>query len=423
MVSLTVTGVSVSIDGFFLGQSSGDLGLGAVNLSWPILMVSVALSLCIGIGGSINLSIFRGMGEEHKVHQVFLHTLGLLLLSGAVMGALFYFLAGPLLTALGATGEIHELAKIYVQTLCLGMCFQVIVQGAARILRNFDEPMMAMGVMIGNFILDTAMSGYFTYYLGWGVFGAAFAGVISQVVAFFPIVYLLFRHRPSPLRHEFNWNGDLVLDILKVGASPAAMTILPGITVLVLNVQALDYGGVIGIATYAVANYALAFGSLSIEGVSEGAQPLISYAYGERNKKEEIFFTKWMFITNIGLGFIMMGLLLWATPLLTYIFNISPEVEEELMNAMLLYTPWIPCMGIVRAMTSYFYAVKANRQAAVMVYGESLVALPICAILLPLYVGLSGVWLTELVTQVAMVFVGLYMLRTYRHNYDALEEV
>lgn len=423
MVSLTVTGISVSIDGFFIGQSSGDLGLGAINLSWPILMVVVALSICVGMGGSINLSIFRGMGDEVKVRQVFIHTITLLLVTGIGMGLLFYFLASPILTLLGATGEIHRLALLYVQTLCLGMCFQVIVQGAAPILRNFDEPMAAMGIMIANFILDTAMSGYFTYYLGWGVFGAAIGGVISQGLAFFPILYLLFRNRPLPRRHELPWHGPLVKDMLTVGASPAAMSVLPGITVLVLNIQALAYGDVIGIATYAVANYALAFGALSIEGVSEGAQPLISYAYGERNQQEERFFTKWMFITNITLGLVMMAILLLATPLLAYIFNVSPAVEAELEHAMLLYTPWIPCMGVARAMTAYFYAVKANRQAATMVYGEALVALPFWAILLPIYFGLSGVWLTELVTQIVMVCVGIYMIRTYRHTYDALEQV
>ena len=66
VLSFALSGVYTIVDGFFVGNSIGDLGLSAVNIAYPIVAVIQALGTGIGMGGAIYYSIYKAEKKEES---------------------------------------------------------------------------------------------------------------------------------------------------------------------------------------------------------------------------------------------------------------------------------------------------------------------------------------------------------------------
>lgn len=232
----------------------------------------------------------------------------MLFLAALFTTTVFYFFATPILALLGAKGAVLEMATQYVQILALGSLFQIAGQGTNPLLRNQGKPWIAMAMMILNFVLDTSLSGIFTLYLGYGVAGAAIASVIGQGMAFLPILYLLFNKSNRVPLSAYKLSTERVQKIVSAGLSPFALSFIPALTTLILNLQAAHHGGTVAVASFAVLGYIFSVGQLLIQGISDGAQPLISFQYGANHQENVTLVRKWTYQTAITVGFLIFGL-------------------------------------------------------------------------------------------------------------------
>lgn len=66
VLSFALSGVYTIVDGFFVGNSIGDLGLSAVNIAYPVVAVIQALGTGIGMGGAIYYSIYKAEKRKHR---------------------------------------------------------------------------------------------------------------------------------------------------------------------------------------------------------------------------------------------------------------------------------------------------------------------------------------------------------------------
>ena len=414
MIASLVTGIYTSIVGLFVGRSVGDAGIASISIAWPLAAIILAIGTGIGMGGAVNMSNHMGAEEKREAGKALGNTFTLMLIASAVLTVFILICAKPILRFLGAEGQVLEFAYGYVRVLGMGSVLQVLGAGVTPLLRNQNKAWIAMVLMMTNFVLDTVLSGVFVLVLGYGVTGAALATLIGQFIALVPSLFILFKKENRVPISNYYLKRKTVQNILKIAASPFALSLLPALTIAMINWRALAYGGTVALAAYAVVSYMLSVGQLLLQGVCDGSQPLISFYHGANNAHSVKQLKRWTYYTSITTGIVItIGIIALRNVIPTW-FNVSAETAGVLLFAFPLCALSLPFYAFSRSTSAYFYAIKKARRASIMVYCEALIVLPICIFILPMFLKLNGVWTALTVVQVILSLGAIVFLKWHK---------
>lgn len=272
MLSFALSGIYVIVDGFFVGNSIGDLGLSAINISYLIVAVVQALGTGIGMGGAIYYSICKAEKKDTEAKEYTAGSMWLLIIFSFLLTVLVFLLNRSLLKLLGAEGKLLALGEEYIAIITLGATLQVVGTGLVPFIRNSGSSFWAMIAMIAGFVTNIIFDYLFVWVLGQG---------ITLLIA---LLYLLYRKQIT-LYIPFSKFGKVVTSILKIGIAPFGLAMSPNISLIIINRFSVFYGGESAVVTYAYIAYVISIIYLILQGVGDGSQPLISYYYGEKNFK------------------------------------------------------------------------------------------------------------------------------------------
>lgn len=192
VLSFALSGIYTIVDGFFVGNSIGDLGLSAVNIAYPIVAVIQALGTGIGMGGAIYYSINKAEKKDAGAKAYTAGALWLLIISSIILTFSIFLLNSPLLRLLGASGQILSLGEEYIAVIAVGASLQVIGTGLVPFIRNHGGSFYAMVSMIAGFVTNIILDYVFVWVFKQGIAGAAWATMIGQgVTMLIALVYLL----------------------------------------------------------------------------------------------------------------------------------------------------------------------------------------------------------------------------------------
>ncbi len=415
MITFLVTGIYVSVDGFFVGRTVGDIGLGSINVAWPLAALILDIGTGIGMGGSVNISHYMGAGDKKRADKAFGNTLVLLFLFSIIITVFLLLFGKPLLRLMGAEGELLTLGNDYITILACGAVVQVFATGVTPLLRNQNKPMLAMALMLMNFTIDTVLSGVFVMVLGLGVRGAALATLAGQLITCIPALFILFKKENRIPVSCYLLEKDVIGSIIKIGTPVFGLCFIPSLTILIINRQAATYGGTTAIAAFAVISYVLSIGQLLLQGVGEGTQPLISFSYGAKDTKAVKTFRRWTYYMAFAVGILATIIIILLRDPIAGFFGVSTETAKVLQTALPLCALSLPLYAFSRVTTEYFNAIKKSRSSAVMVYGEAFVLLPLAAFILPKVFGIDGVWYAVALVQLLLLFTGIFLrISSYR---------
>lgn len=408
-LSFLLTGIYSIVDGIFVGKAMGDAGLAAINIAWPLVALIIALGTGIGMGASVMVSLNRGAGNHAAADRMEGNAF-FLLFTGSLLLTLVLFLSGSsLLTLLGAREEIHAYALTYLRYILCGAVIQTFASGTVPLMRNHGASLYSMCSMACGCIVNIILDYYLILIARMGVKGAALATVLGQCVTlvFSICFYLKKENRISPA--NLKPEKKAVFSILKIAASPFGLTYLPSVTIIFMNLQCLKYGGAEAVSAYAVLAYLVSFMELLVQGISDGAQPLLSLSKGKGDKKSLDFYTRFTFFLGISLG-IVSGLLVW---LLRYqipvFYGTSALAAEMIVHSTPAFALVMALYGLTKPSVSYFYATKSLVRSSLLVYGEA--ALTIITIFaLPMFFGLDGVWYTMPAVQILLGILSVIFL-------------
>lgn len=410
MLAFAFTGLYTIVDGFFVGQNIGDLGLAGINIAFPMVAFIQAIGTGIGMGGAIQISTDKGRGSKDSEDKTFGNTLVLLLLSGILMTALMYFLNQPLLVLLGAEGDVLVTASAYLKVIAIGSLFQLCACGFTPLLRNYDQSLLAMYAMIGGFVTNILLDWLFVSILKWGVSGAAWATIIGQIVTVIPCVWFLFKKCQTLSARCFMFTKSITMNIIKIGLSPFGLTMSPYLVMILINKWAVVYGGEVAVATYAVISYVTSIIFLLLQGVSDGSQPLISLCIGTGELDEALQIRKLAYIFSVIIALVTgVGILLLCRQI-PIVFGASESVAAMTQQTLPIFVSGFLFVAFCRVTTSYFYAAQKNISAYIMVYGEPLILLLLLAAVLPQIIKLQGVWISAVTAQLLLALIGFVLV-------------
>lgn len=410
MIAMLFSGFYSIVDGLFVGNSIGNVGLAAINLVYPIQVVLNATATGVGIGGSVLVSIYRGEGKERDMEHSAMQTIILLLIFGAILPVFFLGTKGIILNFLGAEGAIYKGADDYITTILIGGMLPVLGNGLNPIVRNQGKPIVATQNMVAGLVTNIVLDYVFIYKMNLGMFGAALATITAQgVVATMNVIYVV------KLNHK-NFKLDYILPniakikrIMKIAISPFGQTIVPSIIIILTNWKCIEYGGDGAVAIYSVISYVLACAQLLIQGIGDGVQPLFSYYFGANKERElHYVYNKAFFLCSIFSVFLMVMTMVFSVQLAKY-FNISPELMNETALALKTTAFAYAFFGVTRVTSAYFYATNHTKFSNLLIYIEPIVIAPAMLWIFTELFGLSGVWMAYPAIQVILSSISLVL--------------
>lgn len=418
MLAFAFTGIYAIVDGWFVGQNIGDNGLAAINIAYPISALIQAMASGIGMSGAIHIGISMGENEKEKEKRYLGNTLMLLVATCILLTAILLLTYPIILRAFGAKGELMEMAKIYIRIIIIGGVFQMFSTGLVPIIRNYEGAMYAMSSMMAGFVTNVVLDWLFVSVWKWGMSGAAIATIAGQAVTMIPCIFFLVWKKLLIGYADYTPKSTVLKEIFLVGISPFGLTLSPNLIIVILNKGAMVYGGVAATACYAVISYVVCVAQLLLQGVGDGAQPLISFYEGLKKRRElkQIRFMTYAF--SIVLAVFCIAWMYLCRNVFPVFFGVSASVGAEVGVVLPIFLVGLLFFAYTRVTTAYFYAIKKNKYAYLLIYGEPvLMTLLILCILGPVF-GLYGVWYSVPVTQSIMAVISFVLIQIEKREHE-----
>ncbi len=410
---LGMVGLSCYIlaDTFFISKGLGANGLAALNLAIPIYSFIHGCGLMLGMGGGTKYSIFRGQNASKNADAVFTNTLYMAVVFAGFFMLMGIFFSQELTLLLGADTEIADMTKTYLRVILLFSPAFTMNNICICFVRNDGNPRLSMLAMLGGSFSNILLDYILIFPCHMGILGAVLATGIAPVIS----MGILSRHLLSERRgFHAAWERPrvtMIRSIVSLGFPSLVTEISSGIVMIIFNMLFLTLAGNVGIAAYGViANLSLVVVSI-YNGIAQGIQPVISRAYGKREKETIRQTFRYGVFTVVMLSILIyVVMFLFADPI-TGIFNSegNTRLQELAGNGMKLYFTVVPFVGFNILVSAYFTSIERAVPAQVISVVRGFVLIIPMAFALAALAGIAGVWLAFPVTEGMVCLMGVGM--------------
>ncbi|MFQ9867887.1 MAG: MATE family efflux transporter [Bilophila wadsworthia] len=270
------------IDSIFIGHGVGPLAISGLAITFPVMNLTFALVLLVGIGGASICSIRLGQQDIDGATRVLGNVLLLGLINGVTFGLLSQLVLDPVLTAFGASEHTLPYARDFMQIILYGLPVTCTMFGLNHIMRATGYPQKAMLSAVLTVGMNIILAPIFIFWLKWGIRGAAIATVLSQCVG---MVWVLshFRNPKSTVHFRqgtFRLRWKIVSSIFSIGMSPFLLNVCACLVTVLINIGLKRYGGDMAIGAFGILNQILILFVMLVMGLTQGMQPIVGYNYG-----------------------------------------------------------------------------------------------------------------------------------------------
>jgi putative MATE family efflux protein len=275
------------VDRVYIGHmpANGDLALTGVGVCMPLIMIVSAFAALVSSGGAPRASIHMGKGENGIAERILGGCLTLQLVISAILTAVLLIWGRPLLLAFGASENTIEYAASYMSVYALGTVFVQLTLGMNAFItaQGFTKVSM-ISVVIGA-VANIALDPLFIYALDMGVRGAALATILSQALSCVWVVSFLLSNRSilRIKRANLTLSPRVILPCIALGTATFVMQASESVISVCFNSSLLRYGGDIAVGAMTILTSVMQFAMLPMQGVAQGAQPILGYNYGGKN--------------------------------------------------------------------------------------------------------------------------------------------
>ncbi|MDR2101757.1 MAG: MATE family efflux transporter [Treponema sp.] len=396
IIGMVVNAVYTIVDRIYVGQGVDPLGIAGITIAMPLVMILMASSMLIGIGANSLFSIRLGEGRRDEVEKIMGHALVLLfLLPVLVIAVLMIFMDTILINILGTSETVLPYAKTYLRIILYGGVFSAMGPGINHFIRSDGHPRTSMFTQILGAVINIILDPIFIFVFGWGIAGAAWATIISQFISFLWVMFY-FNSRYTKLRfrlREMKLTLNLSLKIMAIGFAPFAMQLAVGLVNILLNRSLFLYGGDVAVSAMGIVYSILIMIFMPLQGLNQGAQPIIGYNYGAKKyqRVKETYKTAVFCSTLfVSLGFI----LVWLFPgfFIAIFRNEQGELMDMGIRVLRISTLFLPALGFQIISANFFQAIGKPLQGTVLSLSRQILLFIPLLLIFPRFFGILGVF-------------------------------
>jgi len=394
IVGMLVNALYNFVDMVFIGQGVGPLGIAGVRIGFPLMVIGMAFSMLIGIGGNSLVSIRLGQKRKEEAELILGNSLICMIIIAVILTAMGLIYMEPLLRIFGASEEVMPYAKGYFRIIIYGTVFLMLEMGMNNFIRGEGNPKVAMMTMLIGAILNTILDPIFIFVFGWGIEGAALATILSMAVsAVWVMYYFLFGNSLLKIRKSnLKIRPRIIKSIVTIGLSPFAMQLAASAVVIFMNKGLSQYGGDIAVSAMGIINNVASLFVMVVFGINQGAQPIIGFNYGAQKYdrvKDALKYAIGAATLVVTIGFMTTQLF---APQMIGLFSNDSELIELGAKGLKRVLIFMPIIGFQIVSSAYFQAVGKPKQSMLLSLSRQVLLLIPMILILPKFMGLMGLF-------------------------------
>lgn len=409
-------------DTFFIGLMRDDYQLAAVNLAYPVMMVTVAISNVIGTGASSLIARSLGAGDREKAEGTLTAGFLLTLVISILVAAAGLALLPAIIKGLGAKSNTFDYTSQYVRILLLGTLFTMGSYIFGQLLRSEGSVKPSIAGMICGTVVNIALDPLFIFTFGLQIRGAAIATVLGNAVSAAVSIWFYAAGKTllRPALRFIRPQAAIIAEIFRVGIPAGLETLLTSAAYIINNNLAVSYGE-LTVAAMGIAQKILSLGNYVYQGFAAGTQPIMGYNYGAGNYRRMLAVLRAGILVVTGTELAIMLIYGIFAPQLIGLFTGSPEVIQTGTTVLRTVMCILPFVGSVSMCRMSFQAMGMPGHAfGITVVRQLLLYVPLLLLLNRIF-GFYGMLWAQPVTELIMMAVSVGLLyRTIRRAEQVL---
>ncbi len=374
------------VDRIYIGHipEEGALALTGLGLCFPVLMLVTAFSSLVGMGGAPLASIKMGQQDSKGAEKILGNCFTMLVIAAVILTVVFRLNGRSLLFLFGASGDTIGYALDYANIYILGTISVMFSLGLNAFITTQGFTKISMLTVVIGAVVNIVLDPIFIFGFGMGVQGAALATIIAQTVsAVWVLLFLLGNKTILKIKKEnLRVQGKVMLPVLALGLSPFIMTSTESLLNICFNTSLQKYGGDLAVGTMTILSSCMQVCSLPLQGLAQGAQPIVSYNFGAKNlsRVKEAF--RLLFISAICASSVMWLIAVFAPSFFPSLFSSDETLIAYASWAIRIYLGMVFVMGAQMACQQTFVAIgEAKISLFLALFRKIIVLIPLIYLL------------------------------------------
>lgn len=412
VVGMLVMALYNVVDRVFIGQVVGPEAIAGMALTFPLMNITTAVGVLVGVGTSARISILLGRHDTDSATLMLGNAATLTVVNGAAYIAFFAAFMDPVLKLFGAGEATLPYAATYMMWVLPGLLLTNIAFGLNNVLRATGYPTDAMITMFIGAVVNVALDAVFVLWLGWGMKGAALATDIAMAAStWFVISHLLRKNKVLTFRRgTFGLRWPIVASIVSLGAAPCIINVASCLVNALINRSLVALGGDMAIGAAGVFVTVTSLVVTIVLGISMGLQPVAGYNYGAGHllRVRRVF----IIAVSASTAICVAG---WAAGLgIPGLIARAFTTDTTLIDSTILclrHAMWaFPVVGVQVIATTLFQSIGSPGRAMLLSLARQVIFLIPLMLLLPRTYGVEGVWLSFPLSDILATVVTLALV-------------
>ena len=422
IVMMIFTSIYGVVDGIFVSNFAGKTAFAAVNLIMPYLMIFGVIGFMLGTGGTALISMTLGMGDKKKANELFSMLTYVAIAGGLALTVVSIVFMRPAAIALGATGQMLEDCVLYGNITQIASTAYVLQFAFQSFCITAEKPKLSLAMMVTAGVCNIVLDALFVAVFHWGLVGAAVATATAQIIgAVIPLIYF-FRPNDSLLRlGKCCFDGKALLRACTNGSSELMSNLSMSLVSMLYNLQLIKYAGENGIAAYGVIMYVNFVFIAVFIGFVIGSAPIIGYNHGADNRSElKNMFRKSLVVVACFAAVMAASAFFQAEPLARIFVGYDQELMAMTIRGFRIYSLSFLLCGFNIFGSSLFTALNNGLVSAAISFVRTLICQIAAVFLLPLILGLDGIWLAIVAAELAALTLTISCFLKFKDRYHYL---
>ena len=419
IVMMVFTSIYGVVDGLFVSNYAGKTAFAAINLVMPFIMVLGGMGFMIGTGGTALVAKVLGEGEKKEANRYFSMMVLVTLLLGVALSVVGVIFMRPVSRLLGATEAMMDDCVLYGR-IVIAFTFTFMLQNVFQsFLIVAEKPKLGLAVTVAAGVTNMVLDALFVGGFGWGIAGAAVATGLSQCVGgILPLIYFL---RPNNSLLRLCKTRLELRPILKAcgnGSSELMSNISSSFVSMLYNFQLLRFAGEDGVSAYGVLMYVQFIFVAIYVGYAVGSAPIVGFHYGAKNHNElkNLLRKSTLLMASSGVVLTILAMAL-AGPLAKIFVGYDQGLYDLTRHAFRVFAYSFLLAGFNIFASSFFTALNNGAVSAAISFLRTLLFQTASVLLLPLVLGVDGVWWAIFAAEVFASLISVAFLFAKRERY------
>lgn len=400
LFSALVTTIYSFVDTIAIGQGVGADGAAACAIIYPIMGVASLFGFLCGIGGSVRYGKARGEDAYEKADAYY--TASLILVAGLTLlvWPLTVLFQRQIFTLFGASETLLPLVLEYGSWIVWTFPAFILSAYLTCMVRCDGAPNVVMAAVIAGGVFNVFGDWFLVFPMGMGMAGAAIATAGGTIIQLLVLVGFLFTKKCT-LKPVLPWKlTTAFFKSVTAGFSACVLEFAFIVLTCILNNQIMRYGGETALSVFGVVLSCSGMFQHMYTGVGQAIQPIATTNFGAGRAERIASLRRISQWTVIGMGicFMLTGIL-FPTQIIRFFVDATPEVLEAAPGIMRIYFISFLFMGVNIWATFYFQSVMRTRTSTVLTVLRGIVISALLLYLLPVWLGIDGVWWAMVLTE------------------------